>query len=157
MTRAARCCQRRRSYGGFALPEAFWLIGEGTVTEMIGAGRLTRSTGSEVSGKAREATLDDCVATACRLGRYRLKAGQGRWCDAVPSVDMGTRRFDAVILRAGFGAIGAATDSMAGIDSILIDDHRGRTYSYRFEPTLHWSRLFAPGVQSKRYNTHVAR
>ncbi len=90
---------------------------------------------------------------------------------------MNTERFDAVIVGAGFGGIGAAIQlKRLGYDNIVIldreDDLGGTwhvnhypgvavdipstTYSYWFEPNPYWSRLFAPGVELKRYAEHVA-
>jgi cation diffusion facilitator CzcD-associated flavoprotein CzcO len=86
-------------------------------------------------------------------------------------------RFDAVIVGAGFGGIGAAIQlKRLGYESIVILDreddlggtwHVNRypglavdipstTYSYWFEPNPHWSRVFAPGAELKRYAEHVA-
>jgi cation diffusion facilitator CzcD-associated flavoprotein CzcO len=90
---------------------------------------------------------------------------------------MDTQQFDAVIVGAGFGGIGAAIQlKRLGYDNILMVDrendlggtwHVNRypglsvdqpstTYSYWFEPNPYWSRLFAPGVELKRYAEHVA-
>jgi cation diffusion facilitator CzcD-associated flavoprotein CzcO len=87
------------------------------------------------------------------------------------------QQFDAVIVGAGFGGIGAAIQlNRLGYDNIVIaereDDLGGTwhvnrypgltvdvpstTYSYWFEPNPYWSRLFAPGVELKRYAEHVA-
>ncbi|MFI6097762.1 flavin-containing monooxygenase [Lentzea sp. NPDC051213] len=87
-------------------------------------------------------------------------------------------RYDAVIVGAGFGGMGAAIQlKRLGHDDLLILDreddlggtwHVNRypglavdipssTYSYSFEPNPHWSRLFAPGEELKRYAEHVAR
>ncbi|AZG48551.1 Baeyer-Villiger monooxygenase [Gordonia insulae] len=84
---------------------------------------------------------------------------------------------DVVIVGAGFGGMGAAIEfTRLGIDDIAIlereDDLGGTwhvnhypglavdiasvTYSYSFEPNPHWSRLFAPGAELKRYAEHVA-
>lgn len=84
---------------------------------------------------------------------------------------------DVVIVGAGFGGMGAAIEfKRLGIDDIAIlereDDLGGTwhvnhypglavdipsvTYSYSFEPNPYWSRLFAPGVELKRYAHHVA-
>jgi len=86
-------------------------------------------------------------------------------------------QYDAVIVGAGFGGIGAAIQlKRLGYDDLLILDresdlggtwHVNRypglavdipssTYSYSFEPNPHWSRLFAPGEELKRYAVHVA-
>ncbi len=90
---------------------------------------------------------------------------------------MTTQRFDAVIVGAGFGGIGAAIQlNRLGYDNVVIlereDDLGGTwhvnrypgltvdvpstTYSYWFEPNPYWSRLFAPGSELKRYAEHVA-
>ncbi|MFD9705299.1 flavin-containing monooxygenase [Lentzea sp. NPDC059081] len=84
---------------------------------------------------------------------------------------------DAVIVGAGFGGMGAAVElRRLGFDDLVIlereDDLGGTwhvnrypglavdipspTYSYSFEPNPHWSRLFAPGEELKRYAAHVA-
>ncbi|GAA1522279.1 flavin-containing monooxygenase [Nocardioides humi] len=84
---------------------------------------------------------------------------------------------DAVIVGAGFGGMGAAIElHRQGYDDLVIlereDDLGGTwhvnrypglavdipssTYSYSFEPNPHWSRLFAPGPELKRYAEHVA-
>ncbi len=86
-------------------------------------------------------------------------------------------QLDALIVGAGFGGMGAAIElRRQGIDNIAIvereDDLGGTwhvnhypglavdiasvTYSYSFEPNPYWSRLFAPGVELKRYAEHVA-
>lgn len=88
-----------------------------------------------------------------------------------------TRRYDAVVVGAGFGGMGAAIElKRLGLHDLLIlereDDLGGTwhvnrypglavdipssTYSYSFEPNPHWSRLFAPGEELKRYAEHVA-
>ncbi|MFD4639486.1 flavin-containing monooxygenase [Lentzea sp. NPDC058436] len=88
-----------------------------------------------------------------------------------------TRRYDAVVVGAGFGGMGAAIElKRLGLHDLLIlereDDLGGTwhvnrypglavdipssTYSYSFEPNPHWSRLFAPGEELKRYAGHVA-
>ncbi|WP_161928817.1 flavin-containing monooxygenase [Gordonia crocea] len=85
--------------------------------------------------------------------------------------------FDAVIVGAGFGGMGAAIElKRQGVTNIAIvereDDLGGTwhvnhypglavdiasvTYSYSFEPNPYWSRLFAPGAELKRYAEHVA-
>ncbi|UQX09639.1 flavin-containing monooxygenase [Candidatus Mycobacterium methanotrophicum] len=90
---------------------------------------------------------------------------------------MGGQRFDAIIVGAGFGGIGAAIQlSRLGYDNILIvdrEDDLGGTwhvnhypglacdvaspsYSYRFEPNPGWSRLYARGAEMKRYAENVA-
>ncbi|MBB3039480.1 flavin-containing monooxygenase [Hoyosella altamirensis] len=86
-------------------------------------------------------------------------------------------QYDAVIVGAGFGGMGAAIAlKELGLGNILIlereDDLGGTwhvnrypglavdiasvTYSYSFEPNPHWSRLFAPGPELKQYADHVA-
>ncbi|MDG3014652.1 NAD(P)/FAD-dependent oxidoreductase [Speluncibacter jeojiensis] len=86
-------------------------------------------------------------------------------------------QYDAVIVGAGFGGMGAAIElGRLGIDDFVIlereDDLGGTwhvnrypglavdiasvTYSYSFEPNPYWSRLFAPGAELKRYADHVA-
>ncbi len=90
---------------------------------------------------------------------------------------VGVQQFDVVIVGAGFGGIGAAIQfKRLGYENILIIDreddlggtwHVNRypglsvdqpspTFSYWFEPNPHWSRLYAPGVELKRYAEHVA-
>ena len=85
--------------------------------------------------------------------------------------------YDAVIVGAGFGGMGAAIQlKRLGYDDLLILEreydlggtwHVNRypglavdipssTYSYSFEPNPYWSRLFAPGEELKRYAAHVA-
>jgi cation diffusion facilitator CzcD-associated flavoprotein CzcO len=87
------------------------------------------------------------------------------------------QQFDAVIVGAGFGGIGAAIQlNRLGYDNIVIVERESdlggtwhvnhypgltvdvpsTTYSYWFEPNPHWSRLFAPGAELKRYAEHVA-
>ena len=102
---------------------------------------------------------------------------------AEPSTYFGYRRpmteqqFDAVIVGAGFGGIGAAIElKWLGYDNLVILErendlggtwHINRypglavdvpttTYSYWFEPNPNWSRLFAPGAELKNYAAHVA-
>ncbi len=86
-------------------------------------------------------------------------------------------QYDAVIVGAGFGGMGAAIQlARLGHTNLLIlereDDLGGTwhvnrypglavdipssTYSYSFEPNPYWSRLFAPGPELKRYAEHVA-
>jgi cation diffusion facilitator CzcD-associated flavoprotein CzcO len=88
-----------------------------------------------------------------------------------------TDRFDAIIVGAGFGGIGAAIQlKRLGFDDFVIldreDDLGGTwhvnhypgiavdipstTYSYWFEPKPDWSRLFAPGAEVKQYAASVA-
>jgi len=90
---------------------------------------------------------------------------------------MNMQQFDAVIVGAGFGGIGAAIQlNRLGYQKIVIlereDDLGGTwhvnrypglsvdvpstTYSYWFEPNPYWSRLYAPGAELKRYAEHVA-
>ncbi|MEB4210800.1 NAD(P)/FAD-dependent oxidoreductase [Mycobacterium sp. 94-17] len=90
---------------------------------------------------------------------------------------METDRFDAIIVGAGFGGIGAAVQlKRLGFDNFIIldreDDLGGTwhvnhypgvavdipstTYSYWFEPNPDWSRLFAPGAEVKQYAHDVA-
>ncbi|NUS42307.1 MAG: NAD(P)/FAD-dependent oxidoreductase [Mycobacteriaceae bacterium] len=86
-------------------------------------------------------------------------------------------QYDAVVVGAGFGGMGAAIQlKRLGLDNLLILDredglggtwHVNRypglavdiasvTYSYSFEPNPYWSRLFAPGEELKKYAEHVA-
>ena len=86
-------------------------------------------------------------------------------------------QFDAVVVGAGFGGMGAAIQlKRLGIDNLLILDreddlggtwHVNRypglavdipssTYSYSFEPNPDWSRMYAPGAELKQYCNHVA-
>lgn len=90
---------------------------------------------------------------------------------------MSTEQFDAVIVGAGFGGMGAAIQlNRLGYDKLAILDreddlggtwHVNRypgltvdvpstTYSYWFEPNPYWSRLYAPGAELKSYAVHVA-
>lgn len=90
---------------------------------------------------------------------------------------MKTDRFDAIIVGAGFGGIGAAIQlKRLGFENFVIldreDDLGGTwhvnhypgvavdipstTYSYWFEPNPDWSRLFAPGAEVKAYADDVA-
>lgn len=90
---------------------------------------------------------------------------------------MKTDRFDAIIIGAGFGGIGAAIQlKRLGFENFVIldreDDLGGTwhvnhypgiavdipstTYSYWFEPNPGWSRLFAPGAEVKTYAADVA-
>ena len=85
--------------------------------------------------------------------------------------------YDAIIVGAGFGGMGAAIQlRRSGYDDLCIlereDDLGGTwhvnhypglavdipssTYSYSFEPNPYWTRLFAPGAELKRYAEHVA-
>ena len=86
-------------------------------------------------------------------------------------------QYDAAIIGAGFGGMGAAIQlNRSGLQNLVIlereDDLGGTwhvnhypglavdiasvTYSYSFEPNPHWSRLFAPGPELKKYAEHVA-
>jgi cation diffusion facilitator CzcD-associated flavoprotein CzcO len=90
---------------------------------------------------------------------------------------MTSQQFDAVIVGAGFGGIGAAIQlNRLGYDNIVILERETdlggtwhvnhypglavdvpiTTYSYWFEPNPNWSRLFASGEEIKRYADHVA-
>ncbi|BBZ43749.1 flavin-containing monooxygenase [Mycobacterium parmense] len=90
---------------------------------------------------------------------------------------MDTEFFEAVVVGAGFGGIGAAIQlKRLGYENFVILDresdlggtwHVNRypgvacdvpatTYSYWFEPNPRWSRLFAPGAELKRYAEQVA-
>ncbi|MFB1298353.1 flavin-containing monooxygenase [Mycobacterium sp. pW049] len=86
-------------------------------------------------------------------------------------------QYDVIVVGAGFGGMGAAIQlKKMGYENILIldreDDLGGTwhvnhypglavdipspTYSYWFEPNPHWSRLYAPGSELKKYAEHVA-
>ena len=88
-----------------------------------------------------------------------------------------SERFDAVIVGAGFGGIGAAIQlKRMGIQNFVILDREEdlggtwhvnhypglavdvptTTYSYFFEPNPNWSRLFSTGSEIKQYAEHVA-
>lgn len=88
-----------------------------------------------------------------------------------------TPEYDAVIVGAGFGGIGAAIElKRLGYQNIAIlereDDLGGTwhvnhypglavdipsvTYSYSFAPNPRWSQLFAPGAELKRYAADIA-
>ncbi len=90
---------------------------------------------------------------------------------------MTSEQYDAVIVGAGFGGIGAAIQlKRLGYDDFVIlereDDLGGTwyvnhypglavdvpttTYSYFFEPNPNWSRLFTPGPEIKQYADDVA-
>ncbi len=92
-------------------------------------------------------------------------------------VDNPAPEYDAVIVGAGFGGMGAAIAlKRLGLENLLIlereDDLGGTwhvnhypglavdipsaTYSYSFEPNPQWSRLFAPGRELEQYAHHVA-
>ncbi len=85
--------------------------------------------------------------------------------------------YDAIIVGAGFGGMGAAIQlNRLGYDNLAIVDREddlggtwhvnhypgltvdvpSTTYSYWFEPNPYWSRLYAPAVELKRYAEHVA-
>ncbi|MEV6768920.1 NAD(P)/FAD-dependent oxidoreductase [Nocardia sp. NPDC051030] len=86
-------------------------------------------------------------------------------------------QYDAIVVGAGFGGMGAGIQlDRLGLSNFVIlereDDLGGTwhvnhypglavdiasvTYSYSFEPNPHWSRLFAPGTELKKYAEHVA-
>ncbi|BDU07417.1 flavin-containing monooxygenase [Nocardia cyriacigeorgica] len=86
-------------------------------------------------------------------------------------------QFDAIVVGAGFGGMGAGIElDRLGLSNFVIlereDDLGGTwhvnrypglavdiasvTYSYSFEPNPYWSRLFAPGAELKKYAEHVA-
>lgn len=88
-----------------------------------------------------------------------------------------TPRYDAVVIGAGFGGMGAAIqlDRLGLHDFVILErepdlggtwyvnrypglavDIASVTYSYSFEPNPFWSRLFAPGAELKKYADHVA-
>jgi cation diffusion facilitator CzcD-associated flavoprotein CzcO len=88
-----------------------------------------------------------------------------------------TPEYDAIIVGAGFGGMGAAIQlNRLGITDLVILEREGDlggtwhvnrypglavdiasvTYSYSFEPNPYWSRMFAPGAELKRYAEHVA-
>jgi cation diffusion facilitator CzcD-associated flavoprotein CzcO len=90
---------------------------------------------------------------------------------------MTSEQFDAVIVGAGFGGIGAAIQlKRMGFDNFVILDretdlggtwHVNRypglavdvpttTYSYFFEPNPNWSRLYSTGAEIKQYADEVA-
>ena len=77
-------------------------------------------------------------------------------------------RFDAIVVGAGFGGMGAGIelDRLGLGDFVILEresdlggtwhvnrypglavDIASVTYSYSFEPNPHWSRLFAPGAE----------
>jgi cation diffusion facilitator CzcD-associated flavoprotein CzcO len=85
--------------------------------------------------------------------------------------------YEALIVGAGFGGMGAAIElKRLGTESLLIleraDDLGGTwhlnhypglavdiasvTYSYSFEPNPNWSRMYAPGAELKAYASNVA-
>ncbi|TQM31773.1 flavin-containing monooxygenase [Nocardia bhagyanarayanae] len=86
-------------------------------------------------------------------------------------------QYDAVVVGAGFGGMGASIElDRLGLSNYVIlereNDLGGTwhvnhypglavdiasvTYSYSFEPNPYWSRLFAPGKELKKYAEHVA-
>ncbi|MBV8964649.1 MAG: NAD(P)/FAD-dependent oxidoreductase, partial [Mycobacteriaceae bacterium] len=86
-------------------------------------------------------------------------------------------QFDAVIVGAGFGGIGAAIQlKRLGYENFIlldreddlggtwyVNDYPGlavdvptTTYSYWFEPNPNWSRLFSTGPEIRQYADHVA-
>ncbi|MGD9484975.1 NAD(P)-binding protein [Streptomyces sp. TRM70308] len=90
---------------------------------------------------------------------------------------MQRKYYEAVIVGAGFGGMGAAIQlNRLGTDNIAIlereDDLGGTwhvnrypglavdiasfTYSYSLAPNPYWSRMFAPGAELKRYAEHTA-
>jgi cation diffusion facilitator CzcD-associated flavoprotein CzcO len=90
---------------------------------------------------------------------------------------MTSEQFDAVIVGAGFGGIGAAIQlKRMGIENFVILDREEdlggtwhvnhypglavdvptTTYSYFFEPNPNWSRLFSTGTEIKQYAHDVA-
>ena len=90
---------------------------------------------------------------------------------------MTSEQFDAVIVGAGFGGIGAAIQlKRMGYDNFVILDREAdlggtwlvnhypglavdvptTTYSYFFEPNPNWSRLFSTGGEIKQYANDVA-
>ena len=90
---------------------------------------------------------------------------------------MTSEQFDAVIVGAGFGGIGAAIQlKRMGFDNFVILDRESdlggtwhvnhypglavdvptTTYSYFFEPNPNWSRLFSTGTEIKQYADDVA-
>jgi cation diffusion facilitator CzcD-associated flavoprotein CzcO len=89
---------------------------------------------------------------------------------------MGEQQFDAIVVGAGFGGIGAAIQlNRLGYHNIVIVDREddlggtwhvnhypglsvdqpATTYSYWFEPNPYWSRLFPPGTELKQYAQDV--
>ena len=90
---------------------------------------------------------------------------------------MATEQFDAVIVGAGFGGIGAAIQlKRLGYDNFVILDRENdlggtwrvnrypglavdvptTTYSYFFEPNPNWSRLYSTGTEIEQYAHDVA-
>jgi len=92
-------------------------------------------------------------------------------------MSISVQHFDVIIVGAGFGGIGAAIQlKRLGYEKIVVvdreDDLGGTwhvnhypglsvdqpspTFSYWFEPNPHWSRMYAPGSELKRYAVYVA-
>ena len=90
---------------------------------------------------------------------------------------MTEQQFDAIIVGAGFGGIGAAIQlKRLGFDALVLLDRQEdlggtwyanhypglacdvptTTYSYFFEPNPNWSRLFSTGAEIKQYADDVA-
>lgn len=90
---------------------------------------------------------------------------------------MTSEQFDAVIVGAGFGGIGAAIQlKRLGYDNFVLLEREAdlggtwyvnhypglavdvptTTYSYSFEPNPNWSRLFSTGTEIKQYADDVA-
>ncbi|WP_280459059.1 flavin-containing monooxygenase [Nocardia carnea] len=86
-------------------------------------------------------------------------------------------RYDAVVIGAGFGGMGAGIQlDRLGLGNFVIFERESDlggtwfvnhypglavdiasvTYSYSFEPNPFWSRLFAPGAELKKYADHIA-
>lgn len=86
-------------------------------------------------------------------------------------------RYDAVVVGAGFGGMGAAIelDRLGLSNFVILERENGLggtwhvnhypglavdiasvTYSYSFAPNPHWSRLFAPGAELKNYAEYIA-
>jgi cation diffusion facilitator CzcD-associated flavoprotein CzcO len=86
-------------------------------------------------------------------------------------------QFDAVVVGAGFGGMGAGIElDRLGLSNFVILEREGDlggtwhvnhypglavdiasvTYSYSFEPNPYWTRLFAPGKELKKYAEFVA-
>ncbi|HVT34263.1 MAG TPA: NAD(P)/FAD-dependent oxidoreductase [Nevskiaceae bacterium] len=91
---------------------------------------------------------------------------------------MSESEYEAIIVGAGFGGMGAAiqlqrlgyrrilmldrADDLGGTWHLntypgLAVDIASLSYSYSFEPNPYWSRLYAPGREIKAYADHVAR
>lgn len=86
-------------------------------------------------------------------------------------------RYDAIVVGAGFGGMGAGIElDRLGLSNYVILERESDlggtwhvnhypglavdiasvTYSYSFEPNPYWTRLFAPGAELKKYAAHVA-